>query len=275
MLEFSYAYRSADRFYEKAANDGSIGNQLNIRLNGDTFINAPTAITGVDNSIKKYDVNTHYTVANVPAGLTLELRKVNTVNDNRIYIVFTGKADPHAKANSKNNVTITLKSAILKNKSDLSAVPSKTKNDIKIGFDEIVFRVTYVDTGSTKDNFVGFFEVAGYGAGRFSWKDYTTLSIGNAYENISIAVNKELIDKPVLGTHYRVGGLPANLILKLGLYNDKKGFIIWLNGKAVNHAKSDSTSFTVTFDKSIFKNPPTTNNDIIGRTQTFKLDFED
>ena len=84
-----------------------------------------------------------------------------------------------------------------------------------------------------------------------------------------------MIANLVKGTHYTINGLPASLTAKLDLHSTKKKYYIWLNGAAVNHANSDDTSFTITFDKSIFKNPPASNDDIIGRTQTFQLDFQD
>uniref|UniRef100_A0A2B4RLE8 Putative glucosamine-6-phosphate deaminase-like protein BT-0258 n=1 Tax=Stylophora pistillata TaxID=50429 RepID=A0A2B4RLE8_STYPI len=77
--------------------------------------------------------------------------KVSSVDAvDKIILRFDGNATAHAKANSVNNVTITLKSAILQNGSDLSAVPSKTKNDIKISFN-IFYAIRSASRGIGKE----------------------------------------------------------------------------------------------------------------------------
>ena len=267
LVEFSYSYSSSiNRFYEEP-NDGTVSQSvlLNINVNGDSFIAAPTAITGVAH--KKYNVNTHYTVANVPAGLTLEVRR-STDPGNLPYILFTGKATAHAAANSVSDVTITFKSAILQNNSDLSDVSSKTKNDILISFDLEFF---------IKSSDVTFQEIKEYGSGRFSKvdsSDYATVvSGGETVDTGNAQFNKNIIASPVLGTHFTVNGLPANLTLQFVRTN--KALIFWFSGAAVNHANSDDTTFTITFDKSIFADPPASNDDILGRVQTYKIDFVD
>ena len=52
---------------------------------------------------------------------------------------------------------------------------------------------------------------------------------------------------------------------------------IWLNGAAVNHANSDDTTFTITFNKSIFAEAdrPASNDDIPDRTIPLNIDFVD
>uniref|UniRef100_A0A2B4RC34 beta-N-acetylhexosaminidase n=1 Tax=Stylophora pistillata TaxID=50429 RepID=A0A2B4RC34_STYPI len=258
-------------------NDGAVGNELYVSVNGDNFINAPTTIAGRDPSYRKYNLNTHYTVANVPDGLTLELRRNNATKGNPI-VVFTGKATAHAKANSVNNITITLKSAILQNGSDLSAVPSKTKDDIKIDFDIIIIGIRagkYVD-----DGYVFKEQQTSIGNGKFtnatpdqSYFMGVQGNDDNTYVNLQFS---EETVKPInKGTHFTVGGLPNGLNLKFERTKKGKNIRFWFTGAAVNHANSDDTTFTITFDKSIFANRPTSNDEIIGRVQTFKIDFVD
>uniref|UniRef100_A0A2B4RDY1 Porphobilinogen deaminase n=1 Tax=Stylophora pistillata TaxID=50429 RepID=A0A2B4RDY1_STYPI len=267
------------RFYETDDNDGAVGNELYVSVNGDNFINAPTTIAGRDPSYRKYNLNTHYTVANVPDGLTLELRRNNATKGNPI-VVFTGKATAHAKANSVNNITITLKSAILQNGSDLSAVPSKTKDDIKIDFDIIIIGIRagkYVD-----DGYVFKEQQTSIGNGKFtnatpdqSYFMGVQGNDDNTYVNLQFS--KELVKPINKGTHFTVGGLPNGLNLRFERTKKGKNIRFWFTGAAVNHANSDDTSFTITFDKSIFAaaNRPAKNEDIIGRVQTFKIDFVD
>uniref|UniRef100_A0A2B4RLQ7 Protein translocase subunit SecA n=2 Tax=Eukaryota TaxID=2759 RepID=A0A2B4RLQ7_STYPI len=122
---------------------------MNINIDdSDTFIRPTTAVAGY--GFKKYDENTHYTVANVPAGLSVLLYSYHSAPYRKIILRFDGNATAHAKANSVNNVTITLKSAILQNGSDLSAVPSKTKNDIKISFN-IFYAIRSASRGIGKE----------------------------------------------------------------------------------------------------------------------------
>ena len=264
LVEISYSYIASDRFYENP-NDGTIANLLFINVNGDSFVAAPTVIPGIA-GVKRYDVNTHYTVANVPAGLTLELRR----DVASPFIFFSGKATAHAKANSVNNVTITLLPAILRNTADLSDVPTKTKNDIKISFDSYVALIpnnpgdTFTEEPSGNTGGI---------SGRFARKQSEDYDTGIAVNNFSqINFTQNLIAAPVKGTHFTVNGLPANLSFVFKKVGDKT-IRFYLNGTAVNHANSDDTTFTVTIDKSIFATPPDSNDDIIGRTLTFKIDF--
>uniref|UniRef100_A0A2B4S1R6 Magnesium transporter MgtE n=1 Tax=Stylophora pistillata TaxID=50429 RepID=A0A2B4S1R6_STYPI len=86
-VDFSYAYKSVDAFYEHP-DDGTVKNTLFIEIDSDNFIEAPTAIDGEIQS-KKYNLNTHYTVANVPDGLTMEVRK-RIIDTKFITVIFKG-----------------------------------------------------------------------------------------------------------------------------------------------------------------------------------------
>uniref|UniRef100_A0A2B4RZ78 Uncharacterized protein n=1 Tax=Stylophora pistillata TaxID=50429 RepID=A0A2B4RZ78_STYPI len=240
----------------------------------DRFVTAPTA-TGIG-KIKKYNLNTHYTVDNVPDGLTIEIRDVGKefigdVPERRLRVLFTGKATAHAKANSVNNVTLTFLPAILQNTTDLSAVPTKTKNDIKIGFDE--YLVSYTQKDSSRGN--AFIE-RNSPVGRFSRNDTDGMQwVYTAGDAKFLDFSKDIIANPVLGTDFTVSSLPNGLSLRFEKDNDTNGINIAINGVANSHANSDDTTFTITINRSIFKNPPASNDEIIGRVQTFKLDFKD
>uniref|UniRef100_A0A2B4RXU6 phosphoglycerate kinase n=1 Tax=Stylophora pistillata TaxID=50429 RepID=A0A2B4RXU6_STYPI len=115
----------------------------------------------------------------------------------------------------------------------------------------------------------------GLGAGKFGSGDlFNMVFVNNADDNVGyISFSSDLIKNPQQGTHFTVDGLPKNLILN----SSGDGDAIWITGTAVNHSNSDDTTFTITFDKSIFAaaNRPTSNDEIVGRTLTFKLDFVD
>ena len=94
---------SATDFPEAVANNGSITQTRTITLTGDTWA---AAITNGSDLVNM----THYTVVNVPTGLTLKLTKNSAT---QVTIAFTGNAAAHAAANSVNNIRITFLSAAL------------------------------------------------------------------------------------------------------------------------------------------------------------------
>lgn len=98
------AYSSAV-FPEGTANNGSITTTSTIALSGTTWTNS------VANS-SPLVAGTHYTVANVPAGLTMILTKTSA---SQVQISFTGNAAAHANANDVSNVQITFLNAAVQN----------------------------------------------------------------------------------------------------------------------------------------------------------------
>lgn len=83
---------SGTNFAEATANDGSISNTHVIGLTGDAFTAGP------------FVLNTHYSVANVPAGLTAQLtRNSNT----QVTFALTGQASPHTSSQSTGALQLT------------------------------------------------------------------------------------------------------------------------------------------------------------------------
>lgn len=97
------AVYSATDFPEAAANNGTITQTRTITLTGDTWSSAITNGTDLTNTV-------HYTVVNVPSGLTLKLTKNSAT---QVTIAFTGSASAHAAANSITNVQVTYLAAAL------------------------------------------------------------------------------------------------------------------------------------------------------------------
>ncbi|WP_025027174.1 copper amine oxidase N-terminal domain-containing protein [Caldalkalibacillus mannanilyticus] len=77
-------------FNESAANDGSINTVVTVSLAGDQFVNGLTE-------------GTHYTVANVPAGLSVNVLRLSAI---QLQISLTGNAIAHTAAHSISNLTI-------------------------------------------------------------------------------------------------------------------------------------------------------------------------
>jgi uncharacterized delta-60 repeat protein len=94
---------SATDFPEGVANTGSITQTRTITLTGDTWIG--TVANGAD-----FVNMTHFTVVNVPAGLTIKITKNSSV---QATISFTGSAAAHAAINSITNLQITFLFAAL------------------------------------------------------------------------------------------------------------------------------------------------------------------
>ena len=175
---------------------------------------------------------------------------------------------------SKNSYQIRIKT------SDVTGLTFEKKITIKIN--DLNGWITFNElTNPYREDEYVFKEVTVNGNGRFIKVDQT-LGI-NAIKNIGggntkylvLDFTKNLVNTPVKGTDFIVNGLPANLDLKSATVN--KILYIWLNGAAVNHANSDDTTFTITFNKSIYAaaDRPASNDDILERTMTFKLDFSD
>ncbi|MCU0424520.1 MAG: IPT/TIG domain-containing protein [Candidatus Kapabacteria bacterium] len=96
---------SGTMFSEAVANNGTITTTQTITLGGtawaSSIANGSTLTAG-----------THYTVTNVPAGLTMVLTKTSST---QVQISFTGAAAAHANANDVNNVQITFLNAAVQN----------------------------------------------------------------------------------------------------------------------------------------------------------------
>ena len=79
-------------FNESAANDGSIGNTLAVSLSGDTFVAGP------------FSEGVHYSVANVPAGLSFSLTRVDATH---AVAALGGNASSHAAIDSIADLRLT------------------------------------------------------------------------------------------------------------------------------------------------------------------------
>jgi hypothetical protein len=118
---------------EAAANNGTITATYPIVLSGATF-----ATVGVLTN------NTHYTRANVPAGLSMVITTTSTTTGT---VSFTGSATAHANANDVSNLTITFLDAAFTG-GQASTIAGYTKNNLIIDFIEQT--MSYIGTGFTE-----------------------------------------------------------------------------------------------------------------------------
>lgn len=110
----------ASTFTEHSNNDGSIATTLNLTLTNDTFVISGAAMT----------LNTHYTVSNVPSGLTVVLTGTSTTTAT---LTLSGNAASHDNINDISNLTITFLNASFSGGS-ANSVTNYSKTDISIDF---------------------------------------------------------------------------------------------------------------------------------------------
>jgi hypothetical protein len=109
---------SASTFSEAAANDGSISTSINLVLTNETFANGP------------FVSGTHYTVTNVPAGLTVS---VNRTGNTTATITLTGNATSHNSADSITNLGISFTNAAFTG-SVSSLITNSSKTNLAVNF---------------------------------------------------------------------------------------------------------------------------------------------
>lgn len=89
---------SATSFSENSSNAGGVSDTVTATLSDATFVNSSGAFTQ----------NTHYTISNVPTGLTAVLTATSSTT---AVLSLTGAASSHANANDISNLTLTFLSA--------------------------------------------------------------------------------------------------------------------------------------------------------------------
>ncbi|MBL7992804.1 MAG: IPT/TIG domain-containing protein [Candidatus Kapabacteria bacterium] len=110
-------------FGEGIANNGSVSTTQTITLSNTTWSNSIANGTPLT-------AGTHYTVANVPAGLTMVLTKTTTA---QVQISFTGSASAHAAVNNVNNLQITFLNSAVQN-GNAAAVGGLNGQNLSINF---------------------------------------------------------------------------------------------------------------------------------------------
>ncbi|WP_299455215.1 GEVED domain-containing protein [uncultured Microscilla sp.] len=126
MLDNGNIAISRSELPESTANNGAVNQTVTLSLlNGVNFSVGAGALTA----------GTHFTVANVPAGLTTT---ITVTNASEAILSFTGVASSHAAANSVSDVQITLQATALSSSNNL------TLPDLSIDFID-PYQIVYVD----------------------------------------------------------------------------------------------------------------------------------
>ncbi len=130
-------YRSST-FREGKANDGSIGNSIDVYLNNDTADTRFAVTSGT------MTAGTHYTLANLPAGLTAQVQALSATTAR---ITLSGKAAAHASANSLTNLSLTFLDAAFTGK-QAAAVANASAHALNLSFND-PYQFIYRDVADT------------------------------------------------------------------------------------------------------------------------------
>ncbi len=232
-------------FVEAVANDGSIDNStpLSIKLTDETFTSVGTLTE-----------NTEYTVANVPAGLTVV---VTTVSTDSAIVTLTGNATAHDNANDVSNLAITFLNAAFTG-NNASVVQNYADSTIVVDFNDTpaIPSLTWNETSITED---------AANDGSFSANITLTLSDETfAVSGVDLTEN----------THYTVANVPAGLTVNINASTSTTA-LISLTGNATSHTSADNISnLTITFLDAAFTN--STAAEVVGSSNdTLKVNFLD
>ena len=176
-------------FTEAIANNGSFTTDITANLNNETFVLSGT------NLIE----NTHYTVANIPAGLSLT---VNANTSTTISVSLVSNATSHESADNITNLTIIFLDAAFTN-STASEVTNSNNNTIEVNFlnpfitpDFVITEIMYnpAETGTDSTEFIEIYnnDVNNINLNAYYLEgiDYTFGNITlNSGEYIVVAVN--------------------------------------------------------------------------------------
>ena len=251
---FIYHYVSGDGIYETT--DGNISeiNVVVVSVRNGAFITSP----------KLYTKDTHYSVANVPAGLSPKVQFQSkyyqqTFGKNVVSLELTGTATSHAASDDVNNLTITFKNAALQGSPDLSGVATKTKNDINVLFDKEILYIAQSEnkvvenTANSGTIEAGIFSLVG--------------------QNLNFNTSVTDGDTLTADDHYTFTGLPAGLSITITKYAN---FVnIKITGTVTGgHTSAENTTLVITFENAAFQNIADAST-IIGNPLRIPIEFKD
>ncbi len=209
----SAAY-SGTTFPEVALNNGTVTTTRTITLTGDTWVTAVTVGNPLTDGV-------HYTVANVPPGMTAVLTKTSTTV---VTISLTGTATNHAAANSIANMQFTFTNAAI-NSLDAAGTTGLNGQNLAVNF---------IDPSSAAYSGITFDEsVANDG----SIANSRTITLTAETWTAGVAIGGTLL----AGTHYNTANIPAGLVPVL-LKTSPTQVTILLTSNAAPHLFANSVN---------------------------------
>jgi hypothetical protein len=217
----SIAY-STGIFTESSANNGAIANTSTLTITNETFALGNVTLT----------LNTHYTVANVPPGLTVTL--VTNAAKTQAVMTLTGTATAHANINDVSNLTVTfLNSAFTAVAA--SNVTNATKNDIIVNF---------ADQPSVL--YAGNFTESATNNGSLTGSRVATVT-GDTFVNANSTLTEN--------THFTLSNKPAGLTAVMTVNAGGTTATLTFTGSASAHLPANSVSnLGITFLDGAFTN---------------------
>ncbi len=209
--EITYSVVSA--FTEASTNDGAIDGNMTATLNNDTFV------LSTGDLVK----DTHYTVANIPAGL---VAKVTMSSSTVATLTFTGTATAHTDTEDIANATLTFIDAAFTTVTAANTA-NNSKADIAIDFNDapsIAYSGTFTETAAN-DGTVGGSMTATLTGGTF------VQSTGDL----------------ALTTHYTVANVPSGLIAKVTMTSATVATLTFTGTAATHTTTQDVSNVTLTF----------------------------
>jgi hypothetical protein len=230
----------AGSFTEPLANDGSVTGSRTATLSGDTFI------TGVSDGAT-FTPTTHYTVANVPAGLTAVLTKTSATVAT---LTLTGTAtDNLTNPVDVSNLTITFADGVLTNTPSMTSVVDPSNATGVIDFlnqASILYAANFTENSGTNNGTIDGSRVA-------------TLT-GDTFINAGFTL--------VEGLHYTVANEPAGLTPVMTISIGGDAATLTFTGTATTHTTAENVAnLGITFLSGAFTNTPTATN-VLGNTDS-------
>lgn len=211
---------SGSIFGEAAANNGAITATHTISLTTDSWQ------TGVANGMLLTS-GVHYTVANVPTGLTMIITKNSAT---QVTVSFTGNASVHANANDVANVQITFLNA---------AVNSGNANG-NAGLNGVLFTLDFNDPVTALFSGVGFSEAAA-NDGSITNTQIITLT-GDVFLPLALSA----------GTDYTVANVPLGLTCVVTKTSANTANISFSGNAAAHTAAASVANVQITFANAAF-----------------------
>jgi hypothetical protein len=222
---------STATFTESTANDGTIANTATVTLAGDTF--AAPLIGG------NLTLTTHYTVANVPAGLTTLIAIVDATTAT---VSFTGAASAHASADSVTTGTLAFTNAVFTT-TPASNITNASRSDLAFTFANqasIAWAGNFTETATNNGT------VSGTRTGTITGDTFVSgISNGSTF---------------VVTTHYTIANVTSGLTATLTKTSPTVATLT-LAGTASTHAVANNvTNLTIAFANGVFTTTPVATN---------------
>lgn len=214
---------NSSTFTEAVANDGSFSDllPLDVDLSNETFAVSTVNMTE----------NTHYSVANLPAGLSVQIVSVMGASAN---ITLTGNATNHADADDISDLTITFLDAAFTG-ADAALVANNSKADIMVDFIDVADPLELT-----------------WSLGTFTEAVTNDGSVANTIDLGLVSESFTSIGTLVSGTDYSVTNLPTGLSVEI-ISSSLTEATLSLTGMANVHANSDDiANLTIEFLNAAF-----------------------